>query len=200
MRYTIRGTDVIGADLIDPHMLSDMTWWTTEKQRFANINPDLITLWISPVNLISSGIWDKGMTQAGSGVAGLSLSGIGFNHSGLCLIFGRWVESVSSESDILTSTMLMTKELETVMNQKCQCYVVLFYKDPNLVEEEEGLDHYVVSCETCPFQQETRPSMPVPWMPQELRKVLHVLEVICKSHSRTSVDEGSLSCQLRVAI
>nr|GEY51211.1 hypothetical protein [Tanacetum cinerariifolium] len=144
------------------------------------------------------------MTQAGFGVAGLSLFGIGFNHYGLCLIFERWVESVSSESleellECQTSTMLMTKELETVMNQKCQCHVISFYKDPNLVEDEEGLDHYVVSCETCPFQQETRPSVPVPWMPQELRKVLHVLEVICKSHSRTSVDEGSLSCQLRVA-
>ncbi|GJR26199.1 hypothetical protein Tco_1102431 [Tanacetum coccineum] len=29
-----------------------MTWWTTERQRTANINPDLITFWISPVNLI----------------------------------------------------------------------------------------------------------------------------------------------------
>nr|GFA04655.1 hypothetical protein [Tanacetum cinerariifolium] len=40
------------------------------------------------------------MTQFGSGVAGLSSSGIGFNHSGLGLMFKRWVESVSSESDI----------------------------------------------------------------------------------------------------
>ncbi|GJY72207.1 hypothetical protein Tco_0475910, partial [Tanacetum coccineum] len=49
----------------------------------------------------ASGIWDVGMTQAGSGVASLSSSGIGFNHSGLCLIFGRWTESVSCQSDIL---------------------------------------------------------------------------------------------------
>nr|GEW12421.1 hypothetical protein [Tanacetum cinerariifolium] len=41
------------------------------------------------------------MTQAGFGVAGLSSSEIGFNHSGLCLIFGRWAELVSSESDML---------------------------------------------------------------------------------------------------
>ncbi|GJR77533.1 hypothetical protein Tco_0089898 [Tanacetum coccineum] len=38
--------------------------------------------------------------QSGSGVAGLSSSGIGFNHSGLYLIFRRWAESVSSESDM----------------------------------------------------------------------------------------------------
>nr|GEZ66223.1 hypothetical protein [Tanacetum cinerariifolium] len=49
----------------------------------------------------TSRIWDEGITQAGSGVAGLSSSRIGFNHSGLCLIFGRCAELVSSESDIL---------------------------------------------------------------------------------------------------
>ncbi|GJZ56480.1 hypothetical protein Tco_0611673 [Tanacetum coccineum] len=42
-----------------------------------------------------------GMDQSGSGVAGLSSFGIVLNHSGLCLIFGRWAESVSSESYIL---------------------------------------------------------------------------------------------------
>ncbi|GKG31632.1 hypothetical protein Tco_0426582, partial [Tanacetum coccineum] len=41
------------------------------------------------------------MDQSGFGVAGLSSSRIGFNHSSLCLIFGRWTESVSFESDIL---------------------------------------------------------------------------------------------------
>ncbi|GKA71146.1 ribonuclease H-like domain-containing protein [Tanacetum coccineum] len=81
-----------------------MTWWTTERQRFANINPDLITFWISLVNLISSGTWDVGMTQAGSGVAGLSSSGIGFNHSGLGLTCGRCAKPVSSKSDILVES------------------------------------------------------------------------------------------------
>ncbi|GKB49259.1 hypothetical protein Tco_0900012 [Tanacetum coccineum] len=46
-------------------------------------------------------MWDVGMTQTGSRVAGLSSSGIGFNHSGLGLIFRRYAESVSSESKIL---------------------------------------------------------------------------------------------------
>nr|GFA39210.1 hypothetical protein [Tanacetum cinerariifolium] len=82
---------------------SDMTWWTTERQRFADINPDLVTFWISPVNVISvtlfhlelkmNGVWVEsfynficlafkvclsklGMTQADFGVAGLSSSGI----------------------------------------------------------------------------------------------------------------------------
>ncbi|GJR27022.1 hypothetical protein Tco_1103254 [Tanacetum coccineum] len=46
-------------------------------------------------------MWDVGMTQAGSGVASLSSPRIGFNHSGLGLIFGRYAESVSYESKIL---------------------------------------------------------------------------------------------------
>ncbi|GJW84689.1 hypothetical protein Tco_0157834 [Tanacetum coccineum] len=52
----------------------------------------------------ASGIWDVRMTQVGSGVASLSSSGIGFNHSDLCLIFGRWTESVSCELDILAES------------------------------------------------------------------------------------------------
>ncbi|GJQ93333.1 hypothetical protein Tco_0004472 [Tanacetum coccineum] len=53
---------------------------------------------ISPVFLSKS----FGRTgQSGSGVSGLSSSGIGFNHSGLYLIFGRWAKSMSSKSDIL---------------------------------------------------------------------------------------------------
>nr|GEY45250.1 hypothetical protein [Tanacetum cinerariifolium] len=52
IRDIIRGTYVIGVDIIDPHLLSDMTWWITERQRSANINPDLMTFWISPINLI----------------------------------------------------------------------------------------------------------------------------------------------------
>ncbi|GKC04177.1 hypothetical protein Tco_0995787, partial [Tanacetum coccineum] len=59
----------------------------------------------------------------------------------------------------------------------------------NLVEEEEGLDHYVFYFETCPFQQGTRPSMYVPLMPQELHRVRYVLEVICKNQFQTSIDE-----------
>ncbi|GJU77879.1 hypothetical protein Tco_0717950 [Tanacetum coccineum] len=45
-------------------------------------------------------MWDVGMTQVGSGVAGLSSSGIGFNHSGLGVFFGRCAEPVSYELDI----------------------------------------------------------------------------------------------------
>ncbi|GJZ01994.1 hypothetical protein Tco_0519955, partial [Tanacetum coccineum] len=41
-----------------------------------------------------------------SGVAGLSSSRKGFNHSGLCLVFGRWAESVSSESDMLSESYI----------------------------------------------------------------------------------------------
>ncbi|GJZ57782.1 hypothetical protein Tco_0613276 [Tanacetum coccineum] len=52
----------------------------------------------------ASGIWDVRITQVGSGVASLSSSGIGFNHSDLCLIFGRWTESVSCELDILAES------------------------------------------------------------------------------------------------
>nr|GEV60474.1 hypothetical protein [Tanacetum cinerariifolium] len=112
------------------------------------------------------GICDEGITQAGSGVAGLLSSGIGFNHSSLFLIFGRWTESVSFKSDILAVSS---------------------------IEEEDGLYHHVVSCETCLFQQETRPSMPVLWTPQEHRGVLHVLGVIYKRHFRTCAGEGFLS-------
>ncbi|GJZ00915.1 hypothetical protein Tco_0518344 [Tanacetum coccineum] len=38
------------------------------------------------------------MDQSDTGVDGLCSSRIGFNHFGLCLIFGRWAESVSFES------------------------------------------------------------------------------------------------------
>ncbi|GKG39254.1 hypothetical protein Tco_0463399, partial [Tanacetum coccineum] len=49
----------------------------------------------------ASGMWDVGMTQTCSGVAGLSSSGISFNHYGIGLIFRRCGESVSSKSEIL---------------------------------------------------------------------------------------------------
>ncbi|GKD06742.1 hypothetical protein Tco_1181716 [Tanacetum coccineum] len=60
-----------------------------------------------------------------------------------------------------TSSMLITKELVAVMNQKRQCHVVFSNFDPNLVDEED-LDHYVISYETYPFQRETHPSVHVP--------------------------------------
>nr|GEU66551.1 hypothetical protein [Tanacetum cinerariifolium] len=90
----------------------------------------------------------------GFGVAGNSSSRIGFNHSGLCLIFGGWIElcppsqiywqylalvchqlvakhvdrivawrSLKEHLECQTSSMLMTEELEAVMNQKRQCHV-----------------------------------------------------------------------------
>ncbi|GJX27734.1 hypothetical protein Tco_0235813 [Tanacetum coccineum] len=86
-------------------------------------------------------MWDIGMTHAGSGVAYLSLSGIGFNHSGL------YIEHLECQ----TSSMLMTEELAAMMNQKHQRHVVFSYLDPNLVEEED-LDHHVIFYETYPFQ------------------------------------------------
>ncbi|GKG45091.1 hypothetical protein Tco_0495169, partial [Tanacetum coccineum] len=46
-------------------------------------------------------MWDVGMTQAGSGVIGLSSSGIGFNYSSLGLTCGRCPDAVPFELDIL---------------------------------------------------------------------------------------------------
>nr|GEV27840.1 zinc finger, CCHC-type [Tanacetum cinerariifolium] len=80
MRYTIRGTDVIGADFIDLKMLSQSDMYAS-------------------CDTLPSGTKDE--RRLGFGVSGLSSSGNGFNHSGLYLIFGKWTESVSSESDIL---------------------------------------------------------------------------------------------------
>ncbi|GJY51446.1 hypothetical protein Tco_0442293, partial [Tanacetum coccineum] len=51
-------------------------------------------------------MWDVGITQACFGVAGLSSSGIGFMHSGHYLVFGRWEESVSSKSDMLSESCI----------------------------------------------------------------------------------------------
>nr|GFB35718.1 hypothetical protein [Tanacetum cinerariifolium] len=51
------------------------------------------------------------MTQAGFEGAALSSSGIGFNHFGLCLIFGRCAESVSSKSDILAVSGIANSNL-----------------------------------------------------------------------------------------
>ncbi|GJY66681.1 hypothetical protein Tco_0468919 [Tanacetum coccineum] len=51
-------------------------------------------------------MWDVGITQAGSGVAGLSSFGIGFNHYGLGLICGRCAELVPSESDTLAKSRI----------------------------------------------------------------------------------------------
>ncbi|GJZ69613.1 hypothetical protein Tco_0633163 [Tanacetum coccineum] len=48
------------------------------------------------------------MTQSGSGVAGLSSSGTGFNQSSLVFILGRRATSVSSESEIFTSSGIGT--------------------------------------------------------------------------------------------
>ncbi|GKF65231.1 hypothetical protein Tco_0191748 [Tanacetum coccineum] len=98
-------------------------------------------------------MWDVGLTHAGSGVAGLSSSGIGFNHSGLCLHEDRifaW-RNLKEHLECHTSSMLMTEELVAVMNQKRQRYVVFSYFDLSLVEEEDDLDHHIVSYETYPF-------------------------------------------------
>nr|GEX13665.1 hypothetical protein [Tanacetum cinerariifolium] len=44
------------------------------------------------------------MAQFGSGVSGLSSSGIGFNQSSFVLTFRRWATPVSSESEICASS------------------------------------------------------------------------------------------------
>ncbi|GKD63779.1 hypothetical protein Tco_1305887, partial [Tanacetum coccineum] len=102
-----------------------------------------------------SGMWDVGITQAGSRVAGLSSSGIGFNHSGLVLICGRCAELVSSESDILA-----VSGIEAMMSLKCQSHVFSSYMDQNLVEEEEDLNQHVISYETYLVQQRFVPLCP----------------------------------------
>nr|GEV23050.1 hypothetical protein [Tanacetum cinerariifolium] len=58
----------------------------------------------------------------------------------------------------------------------------------SISSEEEGLDHHFVSCETCHFQQGTRPFMPVPWMPPVLYREQYVQELICRNQSQTSFD------------
>ncbi|GJW87378.1 hypothetical protein Tco_0162718 [Tanacetum coccineum] len=130
-----------------------------------------------------------GMDQSGSGVPGLSSSGIGFNHSGLGLIFGRWEKSVSSESDIFAVSCIGTSSTGCHSRMRPTCnveklnehtlelrrlqkkYLRSWRRDEpeatspclffiaegvffslNLVKEE-GLDHHVISCGTCPFQQ-----------------------------------------------
>ncbi|GJY57274.1 hypothetical protein Tco_0456389 [Tanacetum coccineum] len=57
--------------------------------------------------------------QSGSRDSGLSSSGIGFNHSGLGLIYGRCAEPVSSESDIFAE--LEGASLESVIFQADDC-------------------------------------------------------------------------------
>ncbi|GJR31436.1 hypothetical protein Tco_1284361 [Tanacetum coccineum] len=109
MRDTIRGTYVIGADVIDPHMLRLQLFWP------------LLSLW-----------------KIGEIVT--------------------W-KSLKEHLECQTSSILMTEELVAVMNQKRQRCVIFSYLDPNLVEEEEDLDHHVISYETYPFQRETHPSM-----------------------------------------
>nr|GEU44518.1 retrovirus-related Pol polyprotein from transposon TNT 1-94 [Tanacetum cinerariifolium] len=42
--------------------------------------------------------------------------------------------------------------------------------NPNLVEEEDGLNRYGAFFMTCPFQQGTRPCLPDPYTPQELQE------------------------------
>ncbi|GKE14835.1 hypothetical protein Tco_1422412 [Tanacetum coccineum] len=85
-------------NLIEPH---DLLFIVTDREHNCTrrLNDCIVVLLFT-----ASRIWDVGMTQEGSGVAGLSSSGIGFNHSGLYLIFGRWAESVSSKSDILAES------------------------------------------------------------------------------------------------
>ncbi|GJR50292.1 hypothetical protein Tco_1400813 [Tanacetum coccineum] len=105
------------------------------------------------------------LRESGSGVAGLSSFGAGFNQSGLDLMLGRCVVSVSSESEIFTSSGIGTlriEELEAVLNLKHQNHVFSSCLDLNLVEEEEGLDRHVISYGTCPFQQRIHPSSTVP--------------------------------------
>ncbi|GJY52040.1 hypothetical protein Tco_0442887 [Tanacetum coccineum] len=57
-------------------------------------------------------MWDVGMTQAGFGVAGRSSYGIGFNHSGLGLICERCTKLVSSESDILAVSGIVSEDFQ----------------------------------------------------------------------------------------
>ncbi|GKC78227.1 hypothetical protein Tco_1129001 [Tanacetum coccineum] len=66
------------------------------------------------------------MIQFGSAVSGLSSSGTGFNQSGLVLILGRCAISVSSESEIFTSSGIGTlriEEMEAVLSLKHQNHV-----------------------------------------------------------------------------
>nr|GEX65478.1 reverse transcriptase domain-containing protein [Tanacetum cinerariifolium] len=121
----------------------------------------------------------EGMTQSGSGVAGLSSFRTGFIQSGLAFNLGRFA-------------VLTIKELGAVLNLKHPNHVFSFYLDLNL-GEEEGLNRHDAFFVTCPFQQGTHPCFLDPLMPQELRRVQHVHEAICKSHSRTFIDEDSLS-------
>nr|GEY54554.1 DDB1- and CUL4-associated factor homolog 1 [Tanacetum cinerariifolium] len=75
-----------------------------------------------------------GMIQSGFRVSGLSFSGTGFNQSGHVLILGRCAVSVSSESEIFTSSSI---ELEAVLILKRQNHVFSSCLDLNLVEEED---------------------------------------------------------------
>ncbi|GJU92398.1 hypothetical protein Tco_1304821 [Tanacetum coccineum] len=60
------------------------------------------------ISLVFSGKSFGGMTQSGSGVIGLSSSGIGFNQSGLVLILGRYAVLVSSEFEIFIASGIGT--------------------------------------------------------------------------------------------
>nr|GEW85534.1 retrovirus-related Pol polyprotein from transposon TNT 1-94 [Tanacetum cinerariifolium] len=118
----------------------------------------------------ASRIKDVGMTQAGSRVACLFSSRIGFNHSGLYLNFGRWAESVSSESDILA-----VFGIEAPVS--CRLHLLRSKSGRG----GGGFSHLVVSCETCPFQSRVRPwrwkgcCCSFVWTVEELRKMLNKL-------------------------
>nr|GEX24304.1 hypothetical protein [Tanacetum cinerariifolium] len=70
----------------------------------------------------ASGKSVEGMIQSGSRVSGLSSSGTGFNQSGLVLILGRCAVSVSSESEIFTSSGIDTY-LTGCSKRGANCYL-----------------------------------------------------------------------------
>ncbi|GJY70876.1 hypothetical protein Tco_0474579 [Tanacetum coccineum] len=59
-----------------------------------------------PISLVFRSKSFGGITQSGSGVFGVSSSSIGFNQSGLVLIFGRWAAPVSSYSERCISSLI----------------------------------------------------------------------------------------------
>nr|GEW15210.1 hypothetical protein [Tanacetum cinerariifolium] len=60
---------------------------------------------------LASGKSVRGMIQPGSGVSSMFSSGTGFNQSGLVLVLGRCETSMSSESDIVTSSGIGTSSM-----------------------------------------------------------------------------------------
>ncbi|GJS44468.1 hypothetical protein Tco_0569511 [Tanacetum coccineum] len=92
------------------------------------------------------------MTQSGSGVSDVSSSGIGFNHYGLVLIFGRWATPVSFDSERCISSGIGSSLTDCSDGEVGYFLEELerasLESESPLEEVEEDLGHHGVSYET----------------------------------------------------